>query len=408
MSGKRWIQALCWLGLAGALMCWRPLAAGLPVGNEGLAAQAYEGWAGVLRVWVSSGWQPGYGSFVPWLNQRAARFEKKHPGVYVQIESVSEGVLRSFNQAELPPDAIAFAPGMLDGGEGLCALEQPIDLRLELSRAGQWGEDLCAIPVAMGGYAWAINRAIVEQVPLDWSQLAPPEPVKKQARYLMQVPADEPYRCWSAALGALCAPRRVTAQGQIAGDAAQGLNLGLPEDIAATPTPVPETTLVTCALPSALPDSFLAGDDFYSGFTKGVYGAIPVTQREIRRLQVLSESGRAPDWTVEAGGAAFTDQLLLMAVPQTQREDSAARQALARAFLSFLLNEDSQKALTSIRALRVTQGDALYANDQGMAELEKSTSGVLRTVAAFDTGFKAQGQAEARRLVREAAGQIAE
>ena len=408
MGGKRWIQALCWLGLAGALMCWRPLAAGLPVGNEGLAAQAYEGWAGVIRVWVSPGWQPGYGSFVPWLNQRAARFEKKHPGVYVQVEPVSEGVLKSFDKVDLPPDAILFAPGMLDGGTNLCALDPCASLRPELSQAGQWGEELCALPVAMGGYAWAINRGIVAQVPLDWSGLAAPEPVKKQARYLMQAPADEPYRCWSAALSALCAPRRVTAQGQVAGELAQGINLGLPEEIAATPTPVPETTLVNCALPAVLPDSFLTGDDFYSGFTKGLYGAIPVTQREIRRLQVLSESGRAPDWAGEAGGAAFTDQLLMMAVPQTHREDSAARQALARELLAFLLNEDSQKALSSIRALRVTQGEALYAGDAGMAELEKSTLGVLSTVTAFDTGFKAQGQAQAQRLVREASEKIAE
>lgn len=77
--------------------------------------------------------------------------------------------------------------------------------------------------------------------------------------------------------------------------------------------------------PAPLPaGKFLEGDDFYTGFTQGVYGAIPVTQREIRRLQLLSQSGRAPDWTVAAGGAAFTDQLLLLAVPRTNRQDGAA------------------------------------------------------------------------------------
>lgn len=402
--GKRWTQALCWLLLAGAALCWRPLVAGLPVGNQGLAAQAYEGWAGVLRVWVSGGWQPGYGSFVPWLNQRAARFEKRHPGVYLQIESVSEQVLRAFDQAELAPDAIFFAPGMLANGQGLAPLEEPAGLRPELAGTGQWADSLRAVPVAMGGYAWAINKALVDQVPLDWSRLTPPEPVKKQPRYLMQAPADQPYHCWSAALVALCAPRRVTAQGQLAEIAGTGLDLGLPQDVQATPTPVPETILVTCLLPTDLPDNFLAGEDAYTGFTKGLYGAIPATQREIRRLQLLSETGRAPDWAIEAGGAAFTDQLLFMGVPQVHREDAAARQALAREFLAFLLNDDSQKALTSIRALRVTQGEALYANDQGMAELERSTLGVLQAVTAFDTSFKAQGQAQAQRLMKERAG----
>ena len=400
MEVKRIGQGLCWLLLAGMILCWRPLLAGLPVDNTGMAARAYDGWAGVLRVWVCGGWQPGSGSFTPWLNQQATRFEKRHPGVYIQIEPVEAEALCAFDQVELPPDGLLFPPGMLSGGQNLCPLEEPDALRPELRGAGRWEENTVAVAVAMGGYAWALNRALVSQVPLDWAQLETPQPAgPKESRYLMQVPAEEPYRCWPAALEALCAPRRVTLDGETL-DAPQGqIDLGLPQDPASTPTPQPQTYLALCSLPLSLPEDFLEGDDFFTGFTQGIYGAIPVTQREIRRLQVLSQSGRTPDWTIAAGGAAFTDQLLLLAVPRTNRQDGAARQALMAEFLAFLLEEDSQQALTSIRALRVTQGDPLYPGDQGMAELEQSTLGVLRPVPAFDTRYRDQGKAQVQRMV---------
>lgn len=402
MGVKRIGQGLCWLLLAGMVLCWRPLLAGLPVDSRGIAAQSYEGWAGVLRVWVCGGWQPGYGSFIPWLNQQAARFEKRHPGVYLQMEPVEADVLCAFGQADPAPDGLLFAPGMLPSGQGLCPLEEPAGLRTELRGAGWWEEDTVAVAVAMGGYAWALNRTLVDQVPLDWAQLETPQPVKQTPRYLMQVPAEEPYRCWPAVLDALCAPRRVTLDGEALGQAEAQIDLGLPQDPSASPTPQPQTYLALCSLPLSLPENFLEGDDFYTGFTQGVYGAIPVTQREIRRLQLLSQSGRAPDWTVAAGGAAFTDQLLLLAVPRTNRQDGAAREALMEDFLTFLLEEDAQQALTSIRALRVTQGGPLYVGDQGMEELEQSTLGVLRPVPAFDTQYRAQGRAQAQRLVAAA------
>ena len=39
MGVKRIGQGLCWLLLAGMVLCWRPLLAGLPVDNTGMAAR---------------------------------------------------------------------------------------------------------------------------------------------------------------------------------------------------------------------------------------------------------------------------------------------------------------------------------------------------------------------------------
>ncbi|MEF9894747.1 MAG: extracellular solute-binding protein [Clostridia bacterium] len=398
---RKFGMGLCWVALL-LLMLLVIVAAGrLPASNEGAAARMDDPFAGVLRVWVHGGWSPGSGSFVPWLNARAARFEKRHPGVYVQVERVSDMTLAAFGSGDVnPPDAILFPPGLLDGADGLLPLAARAQLTEAIADAGRYGEALYALPVAMGGYAWALNRKWLEDVPLNWAALDPPPPAKKRARFLLQAPSDGRFLSWSGALNALCAPRSRTRAGFQAEKAGEGLDLGLPDDPRATqaPTPMPETELVLCDLPPALPADFRKGDTAYAAFTGDVAAAIPVTQREIRRLQVLSEMGRGPDWTIAQGGAAFTDQLLMMAVVDAPRPDAQARKALALSLLDFLLTEDSQAQLSLIRALRVTKGPALYGSQRGMAELEAIYRGGFSSVNAFDDRFRAQQAAQADRL----------
>ena len=103
-------------------------------------------------------------------------------------------------------------------------------------------------------------------------------------------PADEPYRAWSAALLALGGADEAEIEDP-------GIDLGLPEAAPAVSTA------------GALPDATAR----LSAFAAGELAAIPVTQREIARLVRLDEQGGAPDWTI-GGAAAFTDQLLMMAV----------------------------------------------------------------------------------------------
>lgn len=407
MRHQKWGRAVCW-ALLGALIVTAPmLAAQLPSTNDQLAAAQYEGWAGVLRIWVAGGWSPGYGSFVPWLNACAAQFERRNPGVYVQVQSVDERVLKAFLSGEVnPPDAILFAPGMLDSGEGLLALNCGDLLREELKGAGDWRGQLRAVPVAMGGYIWAINRSMVHEVPDDWSTLETPEPLKKEARHLMQAPRDQAYISWSGALNALCAPKVVNKEtGKVdAPRAGQGIDLGLPDEPQRTPAPTPtETRTILCKLPRLLPDDFLDNEQAFSAFASGTAAAIPATQREIRRLQLLSDNGRAPDWMAAAGNGAFTDQLLMMGVVDTARTDAGARAQLASDFVAWLLRDDSQQALASIRALRVTPGEALYPSQPGMTELERAYAGPFQTVSAFDHRFRQTQKNEAARLMRESA-----
>ena len=72
----------------------------LPVPPAGLTALPYEGWSGVLRMRVYQGFRSGSGSIVPWLNKCLSTYERRNPGVYVQVETVSAAALgRLFDPA---------------------------------------------------------------------------------------------------------------------------------------------------------------------------------------------------------------------------------------------------------------------------------------------------------------------
>ena len=159
-----------------------------------------------------------------------------------------------------------------------------------------------AVPVALGGYAWAA----VGETPVD-----------RRAR-AAAAPDDEPYRCWSAATLALCALSRERRRSKT------------PESTSACPRPRRR---------------------------KGEGGsAEPVTQREIARLERLREQGRGEDWRIE-GAAAFTDQALMMSVVANGGE----RRRWRRRSRCALLEPDCQTALSSRGMFGVTGEPSGYA-----------------------------------------------
>ncbi len=81
----------------------------LPVETDRYIAKKYAGWSGVLRCWICADFSCD-GSFNAWLNSCASAFERAHPGVYIEIESVSPSVMASRADALLPPDMIFYSP----------------------------------------------------------------------------------------------------------------------------------------------------------------------------------------------------------------------------------------------------------------------------------------------------------
>ncbi|MBQ8507835.1 MAG: hypothetical protein IJ466_10445 [Clostridia bacterium] len=180
-------------------------------------------------------------------------------------------------------------------------------------------------PVCMGGYIWVYNTALTDG--------APDIPV--------HLP-DDAGRCFSlASIGLL--------GGGSAGEIEieePGIDLGLPA--------VSQNTEISL-------DSFINGE----------LPALVISQKELAQLSSLRDAGRGPDWACAVTGQyALADQLLIGGVVLQNDENAAQRTPLARDFLSFLLEEESQQALSSIGAFPVTNAIA-YTDFSAYAPMEQ-------------------------------------
>jgi hypothetical protein len=398
---------LAWAALIALIAVWPALLTQLPVTSEGVAARVNDEWAGVLRLWVCDEmWQPGSGSFVPWLNACVDKYERRHPGVYVQVSSVTLQVIRGFASGEInPPDILLLAPGMLPDSESLLPLSLNAELPEYLSDAGEGH----AAAVALGGYGWALNTSFLPEAPTDWAALGDPAKVVKtrknqRAFSWMDAPADLPFASYSKAFLSLMADREIYEEAQEPVKAGEGLDLGLTGTPESTPTPRPRSVKrVRATLPISLPSDFGKRESALSGFTSGRTAAVLSSQRDINRLEALSGAGRAPDWTLSP--APFTDQVAFIAVVDLPRQDLAARQALCVGLIEHMLSDESQKALSKIRAFRAVPGEAMYASRAGFGALERSLSGgSVQVTAVFDDSFRDAAKRGADDLIRRNGG----
>ena len=387
--------ALCALCLALLVPLLIHARRALPVDTRPLVAEKYAGWSGVLRLWIFEGWPSGTDGISPWLNPCIARFEKAHPGVYVQPRFVDADAIATLNDSGiLPPDMLLIPPGLLNSTKGLAALTAPEGLRPALAEAGASNGTTYAVPVALGGYLWAWNAALTDGVDGDW----------RETDAALAVPPAEPWRRWDAALLALCAGEVAISDGQ---DAPQDLDivpdaldldLGLAGD-APEPTPTPAVPLPRTA-PRRLPAGFDWDADAWRHFVNGEAAAIPVTQREIRRLQALAGQGKGPDWRLSPGANPFTDQLLCLAV--VENED-AGKRGLCGEFLEGLLSDESQGALSLAGAFSVTDCPSGYAPGDPLGAMEAVLRDArLRVPGCFDGEWALAAEAIVREFIADA------
>lgn len=360
----------------------------------------YDGFSGVLRLWVLRGWSCGGRTLTSWLNGRIAAFEKRHSGVYIQLAEVDESALRHFDDGSVnPPDMMLFPPGTLETSASLQKLPSPDNLRRGLERLSISEKETYTLPVAIGIYALAYNRALLQALPADWSAL---DERPSQATHWLNWPKDTERLSWSAALITLFSGLTDRTSPQSETPTGEGINLGLPTpEISPAPTHLPEDP-VENRLPMLLPDSFLQLPSVYAEFTGGLIAAMPVTLAEINRLEQLSQSGKAPDWSLSLPGAAFTDQIALLAVTDCERPELSRRQSLCREFADFLLDAESQAALTSAQALTVIDTEPIYDASSALSVLEKSLSGqTLLVPPAFDRAWRDTAPRLADQVIRQ-------
>lgn len=325
---KKMASIICALILALLISAAVLVAGALPMDHRAYVSQKYAGWNGVLQAWVCCEWNPG-GNWISWLNTCAAQFEKTHNGVYLEFISVNRRELQAMLDGGFrAPDLIFFSQGTLQDGRALEAMPVPEAVRADLAECG----DGYAVPVAAGGYIWVYNTALADE-----AATAP-----------LTLPADDDAHAYSAAAIALLSDAAETPEAELE---APGMDLGLP------------------ALAAAENDVVLSKDALLD-FINGEIPRTIVDQSGLARLHRLRESGRGVDWNCMAAGRfAYTDQLLLAALPKQSAADGADRMHLAQAFLAQLLQEDSQAALADCGAYSVC-GKRIHSDFSPYADLD--------------------------------------
>lgn len=312
-------KALQWLALLGGLLLCGSLlrvGGGLPPDNRPLVAEKYEGWSGVLRVWIHEGWTQTPDALAGWLNRCGTDFEKQRNGIYVQIRYVDAAAISEMNRSGMiPPDVVLFPPGLLSDAEGLAPLDGA-SVRASLCRSAY------AVPVAMGGYAWAVNDSSESDALLH--------------------PEDGPFSSWSLAAQSLGNPG---APADTALPEAPGIDLGLPVSGGQDAAPVAD--------PTAL-----------KRFLRGEARAVLISQESLR---TLTNSASAPDWRLSLGGTPFTDRLLLASAPEN---GDAERQALSVEFIAHLLSDECQERLPSVGFFSTTQPSSVFHTGDPMAQID--------------------------------------
>ena len=330
---RRAISVACVLLASLLVLLFLRIRASLPGDTGPLIREKYDGWSGVLRLWVYEGWEA---NAMGWLNRAISAFEKEHEGVYIQARKVDAAALRDFADSGVePPDMILFPPGLLDGPEALAAVGELPALRAGLAamrgrirRAGVDGR--LRLGVRPSGAGRAAGRGGYRR------SARPPGPTPPRRRRYMLLSTG-------------------TREAEVELEA-PGLDLGLP---------------ASAEVGKASP----VNEDAYGAFTRGEVPALAATQAEVRRLTALAETGRGPDWAAAATGEAMlADQLLLLGIVDWPREDIAGRQALCREFLLHLLDAETQAALDTCGALPVIEGLSVYGGENGYAALEAAAS----------------------------------
>ena len=348
---RRIVCALCTL-LTALLVVGAPrIEAHLPVPPRGLTALPYEGWSGVIRLSVHQGFRSGTGSIVPWLNACLSTYEKRHPGVYVQVETVSKAALSRAVEQDIPPDIAIFTPGALDDASPLLPLDMPEDVRSDLAQACMMNGECRAVPLCFGGYGVLLNSDDMAQLPSDWQDAVQQQyreaARSKKAHYALQVPGEGR---WPNAA------RRMLGELPEQGDM-------MPPDY------------MQCSEIKAMAD-----------FKSGKVSCIPASQWHLRQLVLAQAQGKAPPHKFIPMEQAYSDMYFAASAVAADDEGAQARAAVCRDIIAYLAGEEAQGKLETALLMPARNGMRLYGQGGDMAALESAYAGEVEFAPLFGEG----------------------
>jgi hypothetical protein len=298
----------------------------LPRDSTPIIQEKYSGWAGVIRIWVCDDMSIDPAA---WLGACAARFEKSHEGIYVNVQTVPAQALTGLRESGInPPDMIVWPVGLLEDSAGLYELtgEYPLRAGLDISRY--------AVPVLTGAHTWIFDTGAYSALPSDMY--------------------DVPIACRSDDLPAMVALSTGLRVGETAESALPGVDLGLSGE--RTATPAPEGT-VECRASQNL----IVSDDARALFKSDEAAAFVGDLSDIARL------GDDAAWQVcVTGEYTYVDEMALCSIVSREGAAAAERRSLCEDLLSLMLGEGqllAAKAGAMPAAAGVTahSGDAVYS-----------------------------------------------
>lgn len=124
---------------------------------------AREGYQGIITVWHIVGFKPYQGSLGTWVENTAARLEKRHKGVYFQVDSITVEEYHARMARGEQPDVFSYPLGCM-------YVEQLSELFVDfpeligtLDDVGRREGRLYGVPYAASGYLLIHNQRLVQE-----------------------------------------------------------------------------------------------------------------------------------------------------------------------------------------------------------------------------------------------------
>ncbi len=299
-----------------------------------------EEWQGVLRVWHVALWQTGKGSGASFLAARGKEFERRYPGVFIEVESMTpSGALERFARGEAP-DVVSF-PGGWGQAATLTAFaeaERPSGVYEHLLASGRSGEAQLALPYMLSCYMLMYDEDVFSDADIE-----PP------------VQAEE------ANFTRLCATLTYSKR--------QGR-----KTVSVVGLEIPE-------IPGILPAAALLERGLIPGANSHIEGSAAFKARAagmaIGGVRDLAEPERYTFSAKLEPLLGFTDMVQYVGVWKTARQEA---KPYAKRFAASLLDESAQKKLEGLYAFPVREIESMYDAEPLLKEIsiEIAKAGVPR------------------------------
>ncbi|HWR23940.1 MAG TPA: hypothetical protein VN366_10760 [Feifaniaceae bacterium] len=173
-----------------------------------------EDWNGVITLWHVVGFKPAQGSITAYIESVAAKYEKEHKGIYIEVLGLApEAAAERLSRGERP-HLWSFPAGGLDLNElKTLAVSAPAfagDLKTLAAEDGTR-----ALPFLYSGYFLLGNTVLIQELGLAWPESNDPDVLRETLQAAMDARSTGRY-------GAVCAPehiaRRLWLKGALAQD----------------------------------------------------------------------------------------------------------------------------------------------------------------------------------------------